>query len=397
MGDDFKPKPDLSALRIDRNEREKYDGGGRRLKTILWIAIPLILIIVFAIYFSRLSASTEVRVATASLLTRAQSQSVLSATGYVVAERKASVASKATGRLEWLGVEEGDTVKKGQIIGRIENDDIIAALDLAKAGLEQARAESTQAALDYARQKELGEKGFISEAVLEASRAGFLGAVAAVKSGLANVKAAEVALENTYIRAPFNGTVLTKHADVGEVVAPFASSANSKASLVDLADMRSLEVEADVSEANIQRVSVNQPCEIILDAYPDMHYRGFVKKIVPTADRSRATVLTKVSFSEIDSRVLPEMSARINFFEAQSPNNDSADSTLAIPNSALVMKGDRYFVFIISNDRAQQTAITIGRKFGTITEITGGLRAGTKVIVSPPSDFRDGEKVKIVQ
>ncbi len=396
MADDFKPKPDLSALRIDRNEREKYDGGGRRLKIFLWIAIPLVLIIVFAIFFSRLSALKEVKVATASLLTRAQSQSVLSATGYVVAERKASVASKATGRLEWLGVEEGDTVIKGQIIGRIENDDIVAALDLAKAGLEQARAESTKAALDYDRQKELNQKGFISEAALEASRANYQSAVAAVKSGLANVRAAEVAVENTYIRAPFNGTVLTKHADVGEVVAPFASSANSKASVVDLADMSSLEVEADVSESNIQKVSVDQPCEIILDAYPDVHYKGFVKKIVPTADRNRATVQTKVSFSEIDSRVLPEMSARINFLRAES-QNETADSTLAIPNSALVMKGDQYFVFTVSGGKAQERAITIGRKLGNLTEITSGLKQGEKVIVSPPSDLKSGEKVKIVQ
>jgi HlyD family secretion protein len=397
MADDFKPKPDLSALRIDRNERGNYEGGGRRFKTFLWIAIPVLLIIVFAVYFSRLSASKEVRVATASLLTRAQSQSVLSATGYVVAERKASVASKATGRLEWLGVEEGDTVVKGQIIGRIENDDIVAALDLAKAGLEQAQAESTQAALDFARQRDLGVKGFVSDALVEASRAKYQTAVAAVKSGQANVKAAEVAVDNTYIRAPFDGTVLTKHADVGEVVAPFASSANSKASIVDLADMHSLEVEADVSESNIQRVSVNQPCEIILDAYPDMHYKGSVKKIVPTADRNRATVLTKVSFSEIDSRVLPEMSARINFLNTESPNAESADSTLTVPNSALVLRGDQYFVFTIAAGKAQETAITIGRKLGNLTEITAGLKAGENVIVSPSSDLRDGEKVKIIQ
>jgi HlyD family secretion protein len=396
MADDFKPKPDLSALRIDRNEREKYDGGGRRLKKFLWIAIPLILIIVFAIFFSRLSASKEVKVATASLLTRAQSQSVLSATGYVVAERKASVASKATGRLEWLGVEEGDTVIKGQIIGRIENDDIVAALDLAKAGLEQARAESTKAALDYDRQKELNQKGFISEAALEASRANYLSAVAAVKSGLANVRAAEVAVENTYIRAPFNGTVLTKHADVGEVVAPFASSANSKASVVDLADMSSLEVEADVSESNIQKVSVDQPCEIILDAYPDVHYKGFVKKIVPTADRNRATVQTKVSFSEIDSRVLPEMSARINFLRPDTSEADTA-ATLTVPNSALVMRGDQYFVFKIAGGKAQETPVTLGRKLGNFTEIVSGIKQGEKVIISPPSDLKSGEKVKIVQ
>ncbi len=323
MTDEFKQKQDLSALRINHDRGENY-GSGKRLKTVLWITIPIIIVIVFVLIFGSISATKEVRVASVSQLTQAQAQSVLSATGYVVAERKASVASKGTGRLEWLGVEEGDTVVKGQVIGRIENADMMAALDLAKANLEQAKAESTQAILDYNRQKLLKEKGFTTDAVLEASQAAYKSADAAVKSASAAVKAAEVNLENTYIRAPFDGTVLSKHADVGEVVAPFASSASSKGSVVDLADMSSLEVEADVSESNIQKVEIGQPCEIILDAYPAIHYKGHVKKIVPTADRSRATVLTKVSFSEIDSKVLPEMSARINFLQSEADSQAAA-------------------------------------------------------------------------
>lgn len=397
MPDEFKPKPDLSALRIDRNKHENYEGNSKHLKTFLWIAVPVVMLVVIALIFSKISSSTEVKVTTASILTQAQAQSVLSATGYVVAERKASVASKATGRLEWLGVEEGDTVAKGQVIGRIENSDIVAALDLARANLEQARAESTQAALDYARQEDLSKKGFISAAVLEASRAAYQTTSAGVKAAQANVKAAEVALENTYVRAPFDGTVLTKHADVGEVVAPFASSANSKASIVDLADMNSLEVEADVSEANIQRVEVGQPCEIILDAYPEKHYQGEVKKIVPTADRSRATVLTKVAFTQVDSRVLPEMSARINFLRADSSKQEMPESTLTVANSVLVLKGDQYSVFTINGNKAMETAVTIGRKFGNQTEIVGGLKQGERVIDSPQSSLKSGDKIKIVQ
>jgi RND family efflux transporter MFP subunit len=397
MADDFNQKQDLSALRIDREQNE-YNSGGKRLKTILWIAIPLILIVVFVVIFGSISATKEVRVASVSLLTQAQSQSVLSATGYVVAERKASVASKGTGRLAWLGVEEGDTVLKDQIIGRIENADMIAALELSKANLEQAQAESTQAILDFNRQTQLKSKGFTTEAALEASRAGSESAAAAVKSAAAAVKAAEVNLENTNIRAPFDGTVLTKHADVGEVVAPFASSANSKASIVDLADMRSLEVEADVSESNIQKVEIGQPCEIILDAYPAIHYQGHVKKIVPTADRSRATVLTKVAFAEIDSKVLPEMSARINFLKSESDTEiQSADTTLAVPVTALVTKGDQTFVYIIARDKALEISVTTGTKFGNLTQINRGLQLGQKVIVSPPTDLKAGDKVKIVE
>jgi RND family efflux transporter MFP subunit len=397
MTDDFRPRQDLSALKIDRDKQETY-GGGKRLKTILWIVIPILFIAIFFFAFGSISPTKEVRLTQASLLTKAQAQSVLSATGYVVAERKASVASKGTGRLEWLGVEEGDTVVKGEIIGRIENADMTAALDLAKANLEQAKAESTQAALDYARQIQLKDKGFASEAALETSRATAESAAAAVKSAAAAVRAADVNLENTFIRAPFDGTVLTKHADVGEVVAPFASSASSKGSVVDLADMHSLEVEADVSESNIQKVTVGQPCEIILDAYPTVHYQGHVKKIVPTADRSRATVLTKVAFAEVDSRVLPEMSARINFMNSDTLEAaKSNDSTLAVPNSSLVKRENRNVVFAVVNNRAQEIEVTTGEKLGNLTQVTGGLRAGQKVVASPPSDLKNGDKVKIIE
>ncbi|HBC47899.1 MAG TPA: efflux RND transporter periplasmic adaptor subunit [candidate division Zixibacteria bacterium] len=397
MVDDSKSRPDLSALRIDRDRQESYSGG-KRLKTILWIAIPLLIIAIIIVAFASISPTKEVRLTPASLLTKAQAQSVLSATGYVVAERQASVASKGTGRLEWLGVEEGDTVARGQIIGRIENADMMAALDLAKANLEQAKAESTQAILNYNREQQLKEKGFTTDASLEASRAGSESASAAVKSAAAGVKAAEVNLENTFIRAPFDGTVLTKHADVGEVVAPFASSASSKGSVVDLADMHSLEVEADVSESNIQRVEVGQPCEIILDAYPTVHYQGHVKKIVPTADRSRATVLTKVAFTEIDSRVLPEMSARINFLRSDTLGApESNDTTLAVLSSALIKRDNRSVVFVVSNNKVQEIAVTTGEKLGNLTQVISGLRTGQKVITSPPVDLKAGDKVKIIE
>jgi HlyD family secretion protein len=393
MTDELKSKPDLSALRINRDD---YLGsGGKKLKTILWIAIPAAIIIVFVLFFSRMTSSKEVKIATATILTQAQSRSVLSATGYVVAQRKASVASKGTGRLEFLSVEEGDTVSKGQIIGRLENSDVTAALDLAKASLDQARADSTETSLEYNRQKQLLASGSITQSAFEISRAQYESALANIRSALANIKSAEVALENTIIRAPFDGTVLTKHADVGEVVAPFASSASSKGSVVDLADMHSLEVEADVSESNIQRVEIGQPCEIILDAYPEVHYQGTVKKIVPTADRSRATVLTKVTFNNIDSKVLPEMSARVNFFKSDSSEPVQNDSSVAVPSSALMMKGNQQILFTIVDDKAVEIQVVPGVKMGNLTGIQSGIKAGQKVIISPPSDLKTGDKVKI--
>jgi RND family efflux transporter MFP subunit len=395
MANESRSKPDLTALRINRDEYREA-GGGKRLRTVLWVAIPVVIIVIFVIYFKQMTAAIEVKIGTATILTQAQSQSILSATGYVVAQRKASVASKGTGRLEYLGVEEGDAVTKGQVIGRLENSDMIATLDLARAGLEQVRAESTEAALEYNRQKQLLSSGSTTQAAYEISQAQSGRATAGVKSAIANIKAAEVALENTIIRAPFDGTVLMKHADVGEVVAPFASSASSKGSVVDLADMSSLEVEADVSESNIQRVQVGQACEIILDAYPEMRYSGRVKKIVPTADRSRATVLTKVSFNNIDSKVLPEMSARINFFQTDSLKNETAaDSAVAVPSSALVVKGDKRFVFVVDDNKAREIQVASGRKIGSLTEILSGIMADQKVVIAPPPELKSGDKIKI--
>jgi RND family efflux transporter MFP subunit len=365
----------------------------------LWIAIPVILVIAVFVALGRLSSVREVKVASAVILTESQAQSVLSATGYVVAERQAAVASKATGRLEYLAVEEGDTIAKGQIIGRIENADMEAALDLAKANLEQASANSLEASLEFNRQRELLAGGYTTTQAFEVAQARQKSASAAVSAARASMRGAEVALENTFIRAPFNGTVLTKHADVGEVVAPFASSASSKGAVVDLADMNSLEVEADVSEANIQRVERGQRCEIILDAYPHKRYEGYVKKIVPTADRSRATVLTKVAFKEIDRNVLPQMSARINFLstDVDSISRSMPDSVVAVPNSAIVMRDGRQMVYTIVDDKARSIEIEIGAKFGNMTQIIKGIEPRQKIILSPSTDLKNGDKVKITE
>jgi len=392
-----KEKPDLSALRISREDGFESRGRKRAIRNLLWVGIPAIVIIALIVILSGISSIKEVRTGAVMLLTRAQAQTSLSATGYVVAERKASVASKGTGRLEYLAVEEGDEVKKGQVIGRLENSDIAASLDLAKANLEQARAESAEATLEYNRQSQLLATGSTTRAAFETSQARYLSSVAAVKSAQAAVKSVEVAFENTYIRAPFDGTVLTKHADVGEIVAPFASSASSRASIVDLADMSSLEVEADVSESNIQKVIVGQACEIILDAYPSVRYEGYVKKIVPTADRSRATVMTKVAFNNVDKNVLPEMSARINFLQANTPPTIQNDSTVTVPNAALVTKGGQQFVFVVDNNRAVELLVTPGRKLGNVSEILKGVTPGQKVVLSPASNVKNGDKIKVIE
>jgi RND family efflux transporter MFP subunit len=396
MTDNQNDKLDLSNLRINRQENKEPINVAKYFRLTLWIIVPIILLLALWIILKGVSPAVEVRAAIATQITQNQAQSVLSATGYVVAARKAEVASKATGRLEYLGVEEGDAVKSDQVIARVENADMQAALDYAKAILDQMRAESTQASITYDRQKELLKSGAVTRADFDISEARFKGLVAQVKSAAASVKAAEIALENTFIRAPFDGTVLNKYADVGEIVAPMSSSASSKGAVVALADMSSLEVEADVAESNIQRVILGQKCEIILDAYPETRYRGFVKKIVPTADRSRATVMTKVGFEDRDSRVLPEMSARINFLESDSTRNTQPIiSSVMVPVDAVAMRDNRPVVFIVIDNRAQMISVALGRQLGKQTEIVNGITAGQQVIVAPPTNLKTKDKVKI--
>jgi HlyD family secretion protein len=186
-----------------------------------------------------------------------------------------------------------------------------------------------------------------------------------------------------------------KNAEVGEIVAPFASSASSKGSVVTLADMSSLEVEADVSESNINKVTIGQPCEIILDAYPTVKYPGAVKKIVPTADRSRATVQTKVQFTKLDARVLPEMSARVNFLEHAATAESNAAAMLAVPKDAVTTRDGNKVVFRIDGELVTSVPVTTGREIGRLIEISSGLSEGQRVVLSPPGKLTTGQKIEL--
>ncbi|MCI0532572.1 MAG: efflux RND transporter periplasmic adaptor subunit, partial [candidate division Zixibacteria bacterium] len=308
------------------------------------------------------------------------------------------VSSKATGRLQYIGVVEGDKVKEGQVIARLENSDIAAELERTKADLALAKAESTEVALFYNRQKKLYQDKLISNSEFETAEARYQKAIAGVESNRAEVKAAEVAFENTLIRAPFDGTVLTKSAEIGEMVAPFAAASSSRGAVVTIADMNSLEVEADVAEANIERVKVGQPCEITLDAYPDTRYPGKVSKIVPTADRARATVLVKIAFLKRDQRVLPEMSAKVNFLpETAHVSFENQAVMVAVPNSAVTNRNGVKLIFVLEGNTVKSVPVTTGRVLGDLTEIKEGVKPGDKVVLAPPGSLASGVKVKTSQ
>ena len=388
---------DLSALKINRTEN--YDSNNNKKKFLIAAAIIVVVAVVLVFTLPTFQSAIEVKTASVVLTKSSEKDAILTASGYVVAQRKAAVASKGMGRLVFLGVVEGDKVRKNQIIARLEDSDIKAQLEQAKANLRLAQADAKDAENQYNRYKKLSASNSVTVAELEGTEARYQRVLAAIDVAKSMVTAAEVSLENTLIRAPFDGTVLTKNADVGEVVAPMAASASSKAAVVTLADMSSLEAEIDVSESNIEKIKINQLCTITLDAYPDKSYEGFVAKVVPTADRSKATVMVKVGFKVYDSRVLPEMSAKVTFLGESSKSEVKQDEKpkLTIPYTAIIARGKQSFVFKIVNEVVVETDITTGESFGSFTEVVSGLKEGEKIVDSPSEKIKNNSKVKILE
>lgn len=402
---------DLSKLRINRDDDSNPNQANSKNKTLIFAGLIVAgFIIVIYLFTSNSTSTPSLQVVTVSTIYPSQADAILTASGYVVAQTQAAVASKGTGRLEYLNVEEGDEVKEGEIIARLEHDDVDAELQWARADLEvskailkQREADQHEANLNHERQKDLLSRGLISKSEYDIAEARFKSADAGVAAGKAQVElskaavvSADINVDNTKIRAPFSGTVLTKNADIGEMVAPFAASSNSRSAVVTLADMSSLEVEADVSESNIQRVRAGQSCEIILDAFPEIRYPGYVHKIVPTADRAKATVLTKIRFEKLDEKVLPEMSAKVNFFsKSLEGNNESLQPFTALPKKAILKRNGMDVVFWVRGGSVTETPVSTGRVFGGQIEILSGVSNGDKVVLNPSEDLKSGVKIKI--
>jgi len=345
---------------------------------------------------SLFSSAIEVRLTRATLQSPSQANAMLTASGYVVAQRKAAVASKGTGRLVYLGVVEGDRVDSNQVIARLEDQDVRAQLDEAIANLKVQEAELKAAENNFNRQRALFAEKLASELDVENAEANYDRVLASIELAKARIDAAEVAVENTRIRAPFAGTVLSKNADVGEIVAPLAAGANSRAAVVTIADMLSLQVETDVSESNIQKINPGKACEITLDAYPEQRYVGFVAKIVPTADRAKATVLVKVGFRSYDAKVLPEMSAKVLFLGDRLQDVvESVTPVLVIPQSSLTSRNNKAVVFMVEDDQAVEVPVVAGERYGNFIEIKQGLKNGDRIIESPDDNISAGTKIQV--
>jgi len=397
---------DLSRLKIDKTAKTVQTI--RRKRPLLIIGAAALIALAAALYWMGIfTPAQSVEVATVSQTYPSQSFTLLNASGYVVPQRKAAVASKITAQLLEISVEEGSRVKKGDIIARLEGADAAAARQQAQANvsvsrysLAQARAELEDAKVSYERERELVAQEYTTKAQYDSAEAryrkaaaGVSGAQSAVKAAEAALEAAKVNVEYTVIRAPFDAVVLTKNADIGDIITPLGAAANAKAAVVTIADMNSLQVEADVSESNLEQVKAGQPCEIQLDALPDKRFRGEVHMVIPTADRSKATVMVKVRFVDKDPRVLPEMSAKVAFLsKAVGPEEEKSRTT--INPAAVVSRNNKSTVFVIQGGQVEEQEISTGGKLGDLLVVTGGVKAGDRVVLNPPRGLKSGSRVK---
>src|SRR5262245_23228196 len=402
--------PDLSKLQIERESKGFAPRRRRRWLNKWTLGAAVAIVIAGAVAVRSAGAPPQVEVASVTRTFPSSAFTILNATGRVSAARKAAVSTKATGRLEWLGVQEGSRVKAGEVIARLENLDVSAARDsavanagAARANLETGEAELRESEAALKRAEDLFARKFIAEAALDTARARYEKAkatVASLKAAIgvaeANARQANVSVEQTLVRAPFDGIVLTKNANVGDIITPFSSAAESKGAVVNMADMDTLEVEADVSEASIGKITVGMPTEIQLDAYPDLRLLGEVSRIVPTVDRSKATLLVKVAFKEKDPRVLPEMSAKVAFL-SRLPKAEERKPVTAVRAEAVAKRGDKRVLYSV-DDKSVVHEVGVGpeKKLGDLVEVSG-LKAGEKVVLNAPEKLRDGATVTIAK
>ncbi|MHC1751873.1 efflux RND transporter periplasmic adaptor subunit [Humidesulfovibrio sp.] len=408
---------DLSKLKIDKaawqaegSPSGNAAGGVRsrlRLKPWMrWALIALALGLVLAGWRHFFPPAQEVETSAVSLVHPSQGITQLNSSGYVTAQRKASVASKTTARLIWLGVEEGSRVREGEIIARLERDDVLAAHDRAgaahmasQANIEHSRSELADASQNHERMKKLLADRIISQADFDAAEARYKKAKAQVDSSTwtagasrAAMRESRAALEYTLLRAPFDAVVLTKNADIGDIVTPLGAAANSKASVVTVADLGSLLVETDVSESSLGKVKPGAPCEITLDALPGERFPAYVHMIVPTADRTKASVMVKVRFRELDPRVLPEMSAKVAFLERELEPAEG-QPRVAVPAAAVVQRAGAAVVFVVEGGVAKAVPVKAGGKIADFIELTEGPQPGARVVLGPAAELKSGARV----
>ena len=399
---------DLSALKIEREPL--HTGGGGWSK---WIFLLILVggIAGGAWYWLNRERPVEVEVVAVTERAAGTQAAVLNASGYVTARRRATVSSKVTGKVIEVNVEEGMAVREGQVLARLDDSTLQAALRLYRAQLEAAKRQIPesevrlqQARAMLRRQEQLRQEGLNTPNDIDNARAEVDSLVARIASAQEDVKVAEsqiamqqTAIDDTVIRAPFSGVAISKDAQAGEMVSPVSAGGGfTRTGISTIVDMRSLEIEVDVNESYINRVRSGQPVTAVLDAYPDFQIPAHVITLVPTADRQKATVLVRIGFKQLDPRILPDMGVKVTFLrEADAADTPVAQTVTLVPQAAVRTENGASFVFVVRQNAVERRAIKTGGTDGDRLEVVAGLKGGEHVVVAPPPELTDGMLITI--
>ena len=400
--------PSLDDLRIDRSDDRD------RARRWPWVVAVCLLALGGGgwWWWTGPAQTAEVRTGTAREATGSIEETILNASGYVTARRRATVSSKVTGKLVEVLVEEGMAVRKGQVLARLDDATVRSQLALAEAKLEVAQrgfAEQEvwlrEAELTLGRTRRLVDDGVVGTADLD-------GAVAEVDSLKARIALARgqvvvaereidvlrIQLDDMAIRAPFDGVAISKDAEAGEMISPVSAGGGfTRTGVSTIVDMGSLEIEVDVNESYINRVQDDQRVVATLDAYPNWDIPAAVITTVPAADRQRATVLVRIGFDQLDPRILPDMGVKVAFLEEQRPQTRTRETRLLMPAAAARNQDGQDIVYVVRGDLVERRVVRLGSVAGDQVEVMAGVTAGERVIVDGPADLADGDRVVVVE
>ena len=393
-------KGELASLKIDRSPAARSPW---RWPLLLLIPAVVALAVLYALRARQALAAPEVETVVASVSKTTEATAgapILTASGYVVARRKAVVSAKIQGRLSELRVEEGSKVREGEVVARLESVDYEAQVKRAQAATQRAEADLAENQRQLRLNENLIKDRVVSQDQVDAAASRVRIAEAALAQAQADAAFAEAQLQNTLIRAPFTGVVVKKMAEVGESVAPIPPGVNistSSGAIVALADLATLEVEADVAESNVAKVQNGQPAEVTVEAIPDRRYKSVLRQVIPTADRTKATVQVKVTILDKDENLKPEMSAKVTFLEAQKKQAASAAPApvVLVPQDAVVNRDGKSIVFIVREGKAVARTVGIGVERGSQVVIREGLSGGEVLVSHPPETLKDGDAIKV--
>ncbi len=406
-------KPDLGSLRIHDGQRSK-SGMGKR---VFYAAIPVVIFgAIVATAFALRNQKPVVEVATAAKPETGGPLTALNASGYVTPRRRATIAAKITGRVTGVFFDEGTRVKEGQLLATLDDSDYKRALDSAKADRDASQAaiadlevQLRNAEIQLKRAKQLRESGIQTQEALDNAlttadslRARIALTKQQVAAAESRIAVAQQAVDNCTIRAPFPGIVVSKDAQVGEMVSPNSAGGGfTRTGIATIVDMKSNEIEVDVNESYIARVKERQSVKATLDAFPNDPYDAKVRTVIPTADRQKATVKVRISFLKLDDKILPDMGVKVAFLEDEKPaakGKDKGPQAVAfIPKSAVRSDSSASFVYLLRDGKVERRAVSLGMDRGTEVAVLAGVTPGDSVVVKGPESLRDGEKVEIHQ